>query len=502
MSARCPPSVGFPSSPLPPKSRTVSPLPPPRPVPQPHTTHPVAFGLFILLNAVLFIRPGEIFADLEGYQLYEPVILACLAASFPEVVRLLSPASLARQPITVCVVGLLPAILLSHLSHANLWGARMDGFEFFKLVVYYVLLLANVSTPARLRQFFVWLVLLVSAMTTLSVLQHHHIVEIPSLTEIEERTYLDTGEVITSPRLVGSGVFHDPNDLCLILLTATWVCLYGFTSRFAGSGLRILWLLPVGLFGYALLLTQSRGGFLAVLGGALALIVSRYGWRKSLLPAAVILPLLWLLFSGRATEINVGNYNDTSQQRIHFWSAALVIMRQAPVFGIGMNELEGQIGAVAHNGFVQCYVELGLVGGTLFFGCFAAAGWSLIRLSRDCGLQNAECGMKKRNPNSALRTPQSALRIPNSALSFATFNPFALAIVASYATGMMSLSRSYTLTTYVVLGLAATYIQIRQFGLPRPVLAFDLRFLGWLVAGSLVFLVGIYLFVRFFAQWS
>ena len=35
-----------------------------------------------------------------------------------------------------------------------------------------------------------------------------------------------------------------------------------------------------------------------------------------------------------------------------------------------MNQYEEQLRTMAHNSFVQCYVELGFVGGTFFFALF------------------------------------------------------------------------------------------------------------------------------------
>src|SRR5205809_75026 len=97
------------------------------------------FALFILVNATLFIRPAEVVADLEGLPLYEIVILACLVVSLPAVIAQLSTASMIEQPITTCVIGVLVAIVLSHLTHLNFYGARVAGVEFSKVVLYYLL---------------------------------------------------------------------------------------------------------------------------------------------------------------------------------------------------------------------------------------------------------------------------------------------------------------------------------------------------------------------------
>src|SRR5262249_38202472 len=100
----------------------------------------MSFYLFILVNAVLFVRPAEIVPELEGAPIYEVVILVCLAASAVAVLQQLTARSLGRRPITVCVLGLLVAVVLSHLSHGSLGEAGTFGLLFVKIVLYYLLL--------------------------------------------------------------------------------------------------------------------------------------------------------------------------------------------------------------------------------------------------------------------------------------------------------------------------------------------------------------------------
>ena len=114
---------------------------------------PVGFLLLVLLNAVLFVRPSEIVPGLEVIPIYNILITSCLLASFPVVGRELTSGSLARTPISVCVVGLLPAVMLSHLSHANLTMTKDAGVEFGKVVLYYLLLVGLLDRIARLRRF-------------------------------------------------------------------------------------------------------------------------------------------------------------------------------------------------------------------------------------------------------------------------------------------------------------------------------------------------------------
>jgi hypothetical protein len=99
----------------------------------------IAFPAFLLLNATLFMRPAEIVPDLNGLPIYEVIILGCLLATAPEIVKRLQQRSLADNPITVCVLGMLVAVVASRLFQGDLARAHYYGEEFLKIVLYYLL---------------------------------------------------------------------------------------------------------------------------------------------------------------------------------------------------------------------------------------------------------------------------------------------------------------------------------------------------------------------------
>src|SRR5260370_10175657 len=140
---------------------------------------------------------------------------------------------------------------------------------------------------------------------------------------------------------------------------------------------RLACLPPLLLFGYGLVLTRSRGGFLALVAGLFTLFQARFGWRRTLLLASAGLPLLFVLFAGRQTTLST--VEGTGQDRIQLWSEGLGLFREAPLFGIGQGEYADRVGLVAHNSFVHCFAELGFAGGALFLGAFGSA---LVMLGR------------------------------------------------------------------------------------------------------------------------
>jgi hypothetical protein len=436
----------------------------------------IAFVLFVLANAVLFTRPSEIVPSLEGMPFYEVLIVGCLATAFPRVLPQFSVPVLLNRPITVCVLGLLVAIVLSDLSHGNIGKASVCGLEFVKLVVYYVLLVGVLNTPKRLQAFFTCLAGFIFVLAMLALLQYHQFINIPSLAAYREGTgRFDewTGEPILLARLCSTGIFNDPNDLCLILIFGGVICLYRFTSKRWGP-LRALWLLPVLLFGYALAVTHSRGGFLAMLASIMVFIIARFGWQRAIPIATAVLPVMFILFAGRATSISASE--GTGQDRIKLWSEGFQLFKRAPVFGVGMYQYVEEVGFVAHNSFIHCYAELGLFGGTLFIAAFYYALQAVYQLGRE--------------------------PIASSDPDLDRLRPFLMAILAAYTIGYMALSRCYSLPTFLILGLVTVYLRLVSSHSRVEVPRLSLRLIQNCIVVSLGFVIVAYLFIRTFARFG
>jgi O-antigen ligase len=438
------------------------------------------FGLgylaFLAVNASLFVRPSEVIPGFADERIYLLLILICLVLYFPAVFSQLRPQSLCLRPISVCVLGVLAAVALSRLAKLDLTGGLEMGFEFAKVVVYYLLLVGLVNSTQRLRRFLFWLTIFFGAATILALADYRGVIDLPTITPVLDYVYdPQSHRALPIQRLRGTGIFQDPNDVCLVLVSGIALSWYWAEGRRFGLR-KLFWLAMIGLFGYTLSLTYSRGGFLALLVGVLVWFRSRYGWNRTLLLAAVAVPLLFVLFAGRQTSLSTRE--STGQSRIQLWSDALVLFKQNPLFGVGREQYrealndEGPHWHVAHNSFLHCYVELGFLGGTCFVGAFYLA---LRRLHR----------LESVSPE-ALDPELLRLR------------PCLLTTLAAYATGLFSLSNSYSVPTYMMLGLATAYFRLIPDSAGLPADRCDARLLGRLLAVSVAFLATIYFFVRLF----
>ncbi|MBI2805107.1 MAG: O-antigen ligase family protein [Planctomycetes bacterium] len=442
----------------------------------------MAYFLFILVNAALFIRPAEIVPAWQAWEVYFYLIVTCFAVALPDVLRYFTAQSLDTQPITLCVFGLLVAIFASSAVNTDAAETWRTSFFFAKVIVYYILFVSLVTTAARLQTLLICMLAFCGCVTILAVLRFHdliHLETIKPLLDVRDGQY---GDTITVKRLQGTGIFHDPNELCVLLAAMIPLSLY-FLVWSKNLLVRGMCLASVPLFGYAVMLTGSRGGFLAFVGGLGALAWTRFGWKKTALLSAIGLPVLFILFAGRQTELSTGT--NTASTRVGLWREWLTVFKENPAFGTGMTlrpEEDPQtkrpdLGKkhLAHNSYIQSFADLGFIGGCLFVGAFMLAGWSVYRFNaKDSLIQQHE-----------LKDVQ----------------PFLLASLAAYGLGMASLSICYMIPTYLMLALTVAYTRMAQrsaLSAPAP-LRFDLPQVGRIGAAGVFTLFSIYVFVRFLA---
>jgi O-antigen ligase len=428
-----------------------------------------AYALLLLAIATLLVRPADLLPSLEKQPIYECLIVACILASLPRLAAQLTLSSLRANGITVLVLMLVPAVMLSHLVHGNTYEARTGGFEIAKCCIFFLLVLCHINSFHRLRLLLSVVTAGVFVEASLSLLQYHGILHLEALATIAQRWHADDGgDGGVMNRLCGIGVFHDPNDFSLILVIAIVVC--GYTiCQVNGLWRRLMLLLPVALFGYALLLTHSRGGFTAAGGALLAFLAARYGWRNMVPLACVLLPILMVAFSGRQTHLDLNNPDDTFQARLGLWSESFDHFRAEPVFGVGEDKLRDLIGHVCHNSYLHAFTEMGLFGGIAFVGTF----YLVLR------------GLWAAAPDQP---------------DLARLRPFVLAAVAGYAVGLLSLSRCYTVPTQLILAIGTIFLILAGRKNHPAIPRLDGANTRRIVVAGLVVLSGCYLFMRLMIQ--
>lgn len=393
----------------------------------------LAFGLFLLTTATLFLRPAELFVWMADWPIYEVLILSTFALAFQSFTGHFRWFMLTRQPVTLCVVGVFTAIGLSHLQYIYVSGVIDSGTLFLKTLIYYGLLITTVNSPSRLKTFLLTVAVCASTMVTLCVLDYYEIYDFEFIQHLDDVDgYTDEDEVITVRRMRGTGIFQDPNDMAMVICATGIICTLFLTDP-AASNARLLWLLPMAVLLVGLLSTKSRGGLLACAVAGLVMLAVRYGGRVAIMAAvggACLLPLV----AGRQAEIDLEE-GGTGHERITLWRDGLEELKSpAILFGTGQGSYPDIAGLVAHNSFIHSYVELGLFGGTMFFGCFFFVGMQLYRMGR---------------------LPEPILNV-----ELVRMHPFICALVAGWCMSIFSLSRCYVVPTYLLIGACATYLNL------------------------------------------
>lgn len=171
------------------------------------------------------------------------------------------------------------------------------------------------------------------------------------------------------------GMLEDNNDFALALVMNVPLLYYlGFTER--RRWVRRLALAAVGLTVIAVLLTHSRGAFLALTATALWI-----AWRSGkLLRAGMSLAVLGVLFVAfapdsvmdRLATIKEGGQESSAAARIRSWTVAFRMIIDNPALGVGLRNFqprykeyarellsESQTTYVAHNSYLQIWAESG-----------------------------------------------------------------------------------------------------------------------------------------------
>lgn len=191
---------------------------------------------------------------------------------------------------------------------------------------------------------------------------------------------------------------YDPNDFATFAVTALPIGIY-FLARPGSVARRLGALVGCAALGTAFVWAGSRGGFLALLGMSIFLLL-RYRavpgrWRvagTAMIAGVVLLVASEQYWTQMGTLLEPAqDYNLTAETgRLEIWKRGMGYMLDHPVFGVGIANFpvaEGVLSSLAerqqygigvrwtapHNSFVQVGAELGVAGLLLFLALLAAA---------------------------------------------------------------------------------------------------------------------------------
>lgn len=430
----------------------------------------LAFTLFCLTTASMILRPGEMFTALAPIPFYEILILSTLLLAHQGVIEHFRFESLKRQPITLCLAGVFVAIPLSHLTHFYFGGTLHSTIEFTKSAMLFVLLVVVVDRWSRFERLAQVVAACASLVVFLCVIDYLGVVDLPFIKHVEEN-YGERadGYAIRIARMNGTGIFSDPNDISLLIVATSMICLSFLADRSRGVT-RFAWAIPTAILVTGLICTRSRGGLLAACAAIGMLLMFRYGKKVAITLGCLGVAALPVI-AGRQANIDLSE--GTGHDRILLWRDGLSALRSKDLFfGTGQGTYEDIAGLVAHNSYIHAFVELGLFGGTFFFGMFFFCALALFRL------KTSEWQIENRKQD--------------------RFLPYMAAIGAGYAVGLLSLSRCYTVSTLLIIALGTAFLNLAGWNQRprRPVLVWDRPHITKLLGASACMFIACNIFVR------
>lgn len=416
-----------------------------------------AFVFVLTYVGLVYLRPQEYVPALQGVPVMPVFLAAGLLAWLPQRGKRLDAPQYWLLPL------LLLAMALSVAANGWPGGVVPLAADFLPIMVLFYLIASATNTVARHRAFMVALGLFTT------VLAAH------GIDQANSGIGWSGAELSQGTRITYIGIFNDPNDLALTFVIAMPMLAY-LLSEARGLLARALWLASMAGVLYAIYLTNSRGGMLALATQFMVYTVWRYGPLRASVPAMIGIAALLML----PTRLeNLDADEASAAGRVDAWYSGIWMLLRNPVFGVGKGNFTEHHPLAAHNFMVLAFAELGLFGYFLWISFFALSVYMVYRASRPGGPPGAQ-------PGAADPEWERCRKIARTYL----FSMVGFVVAA------MFLSRSYNLMLFVLCALCVAIFQCmrRQWPAFAPVRFGALA--GRLFALELASVVFVFLLVK------
>jgi O-antigen ligase len=314
---------------------------------------------------VIYVRPQDFLVDIKGWPIVSWLAGISIAVVFLE--GGLTAEKFKRSKVNTILLLFLLALCMSHLANFWLTGAIQTFERFSKVVVTYFLIVFTCISWRRIKILMWALVLMSTFLAVQAIVQiytGYGLVGGEALLRGEGEALL-AGEGVLQAR--GIGIFEDPNDLALNIVPMIAFVLPAFhkgvLSRTWLTGLIFMIPMVTGV-----IYTRSRGGILGMAAVAWFYLHKRVGKVVAIGGVFVLFSILMAI--PRMSEIDT--QEASARGRLDHWSYGLGLLKQHPLFGVGVDRFTDDYSHTAHNSFVLVVAEAGFMGGFLWLSLFYA----------------------------------------------------------------------------------------------------------------------------------
>lgn len=440
----------------------------------------MGFFLLLLYLTACYIRPADFFPELAAYR---PMMWFAIITAFFVLFDSIRGGLRFWAPQYYLMAAFMGAVALSRVAQGWIGGAILAVLDFsVPFAIFYCVALSITSMRRQniLAGFVIISFLGLAVQSLIGFADNserfftRQSVESPNNFSREfsheDEEYMGdeaSAEMRPLKRIRSIGFLNDPNDFAQALLVALPLLAHFWRP---GGGLRnfIFVVIPGILLLVTIYLTHSRGALVGILALALLWIYQRFG--KGVAFAGVVIVSAAVMIAKLAT-VGSSSLDLSSYGRIDAWGVGLELLKAQPLLGAGYNFFTEHNELTAHNSFVLCFSELGLIGYFFWLAILIITVAQLAKIFRN--------GREAGEEDDASRW---ALTLMYALLAFLATSFF--------------LSRTYVITLYLLLGMsAALFIYARSS--PSPVSGPRLRdWLTWTSVVEVLSIALIYFVVR------
>lgn len=316
----------------------------------------MSFLLIILYTFCTIIRPQDWMLGFLNLPLINWLAIATLVVVVLERMAA-KDGFLSQVPQNFFMIGLFVCVLMSHVANTYFWGLINSFNAFIILFVLFFIMLNSLNRSWKIWGI-VWVIILLVAPL---VLQGMDQIKNGGIGWAGQEITYDYGR--NEVRINWIGIFNDPNDLALIFVIAIGFLL-PLIFRPSNFIIKLASLALIAWLGYGIFLTNSRGGYLAMLGTMFFFFIrlTNRMFLGSVIGACVVAAVFAL---GPSRLGLISAEESSAYSRLELWYWGLQMLLHHPLFGIGYNMFTDQMPLTAHNSYILAGAELGFIG--LFF---------------------------------------------------------------------------------------------------------------------------------------
>ena len=322
--------------------------------------HAVTFVALFIFSIVLYFRPYELIPALSSLtQMAFFVGIATLGIYF--VSQLMVEGNLTARPREINLILLLLLAAVLSIPLATNPGEAYDTLTdvLLKAILIFIVFVNVIRTEWRFK-------LIVGLAFAVSIYLSFYAVSDYMNGIFREGTAYNNNQ-----RIGGAirGLFGNSNDLALHLVTMVPLAVgFGFASK--GAIRKLVYLVLAGMFVAAIVVTFSRGGFIALFVAMLVLARKIGRKNKILSTGALIVAITAVLafapasYSGRISSIfnSAADSTGSSTQRTEILKRSVWVTLRYPLFGVGLGNFHYKSvhELVTHNAYTQVSSEMGI----------------------------------------------------------------------------------------------------------------------------------------------